>query len=114
MLVLVPLFRCRSGKSRKRVNKANSIVSSSTTDDYLSASNMDSSDMEFYDVSDDEIDNSLNLDAVRTYARFLNGCRFEEKEQVNKSKSYKCCEDVLGCGMIFTCSFSDLRQFCLV
>lgn len=52
-------FLClRSFKSRrnKNVTKANSVISNSTTDDYLSASNLDSSDLEFYDVSDHESD----------------------------------------------------------
>ncbi|CAH0549787.1 unnamed protein product [Brassicogethes aeneus] len=57
--------RERTLKSRKS-RKANSIISSSTNDDYLSASNMDSSDLEFYDVSEDELDNNstVNLDSV--------------------------------------------------
>lgn len=49
---------CRSVKTKRNkiVTKANSIVSNSTIDDYLSASNLDSSDLEFYDVSDHESD----------------------------------------------------------
>ncbi|KAJ8958419.1 hypothetical protein NQ318_002201 [Aromia moschata] len=43
-------------KRSRTVNKANSVVSNSTVDDYLSASNVDSSDLEFYDVSDDEVE----------------------------------------------------------
>ncbi|KAJ8965745.1 hypothetical protein NQ314_003923 [Rhamnusium bicolor] len=51
-------------KRSRNVNKANSVIST-TTDDYLSASNLDSSDLEFYDVSDDEPDTSTsNLDNV--------------------------------------------------
>lgn len=49
---------CRVHRTRTKqkytVNKANSVVSNSTADDYLSASNFDSSDLEYYDVSDDE------------------------------------------------------------
>lgn len=36
--------------------KTYSIVSNSTNDDYLSTSNLDSSDLEFYDISDHESD----------------------------------------------------------
>lgn len=39
-----------------------------TTDEYLSASNPDSSDLEFYDLSDDEtslaVNNTVNFDVV--------------------------------------------------
>ncbi|KAJ8916674.1 hypothetical protein NQ315_000319 [Exocentrus adspersus] len=55
----------KSHKSRKSraSSKANSVLSAST-DDYTSASNIDSSDLEFYDLSDNEnaVDgNSFNL-----------------------------------------------------
>uniref|UniRef100_V5I9V0 Regulator of microtubule dynamics protein 1 n=1 Tax=Anoplophora glabripennis TaxID=217634 RepID=V5I9V0_ANOGL len=40
-------------RKTRQVSKANSILST-TTDDYLSGSNVDSSDLEFYDLSDNE------------------------------------------------------------
>lgn len=53
------------------VNKAHSIISNSTIDDYLSASNLDSSDLEFYDISDHESDtieeDDNNLESVSSY-----------------------------------------------
>lgn len=55
----------RSRKSTRSTKKSNSILST-TTDEYLSASNYDSSDLEFYDVSDDDIDGNVkHLDLVR-------------------------------------------------
>lgn len=38
------------------MSKTYSVISNSTNDDYLSASNLDSSDLEFYDISDHESD----------------------------------------------------------
>ncbi|CAG9767728.1 unnamed protein product [Ceutorhynchus assimilis] len=46
-----PIRPKRTHKSNTK--KANSIISN-TTDDYLSAANLDSSDLEFYDVTDEE------------------------------------------------------------
>lgn len=46
-----------------------------TTDEYLSASNADSSDLEFYDLSDDEtslaVNNTVNFDVVGNSATLL-------------------------------------------
>lgn len=50
---------------------------STTTDDYLSASNVDSSDLEFYDLSDSEdVPNtsSTNLDSVSRNPLLLKSC----------------------------------------
>lgn len=46
--------------------KANSTISGASTvsDDYLSSTNLDSSDLEFYDVSDDEGDQNKNVGMV--------------------------------------------------
>lgn len=58
----------RPNKSHAR--KANSIVST-TTDDYLSAANLDSSDLEFYDLSDEESKNEPDsLQVVRAELLF--------------------------------------------
>ncbi|XP_050502648.1 regulator of microtubule dynamics protein 1-like isoform X2 [Diabrotica virgifera virgifera] len=58
----------RSNKSRRsKVRKARSIVSTSTGDgdEYLSSANLDSSDLEFYDLSDNENDNnSINMEEI--------------------------------------------------
>ncbi|XP_072382609.1 regulator of microtubule dynamics protein 1-like isoform X2 [Diabrotica undecimpunctata] len=56
----------KSNKSRRsKVKKANSIVSTSTGDEYLSSTNLDSSDLEFYDLSDNENDNnSINMEEI--------------------------------------------------
>lgn len=57
--------RTRRSNSKTNNKKANSVLST-TTDDYLSASNMDSSDMEFYDVSEDEMDNTFSSTTLET------------------------------------------------
>lgn len=66
--VYLPCLYFRPHKARKtrQVSKANSILSG-TTDDYLSVSNVDSSDLEFYDLSDNEdmpSTSSTNLEIV--------------------------------------------------
>lgn len=49
----------KSSRSRKSriLKKAASVVSASTGDEYLSSANLDSSDLEFYDLSDNENEN---------------------------------------------------------
>ena len=60
----IELWRlCRATKRVKR-NKEVFITSSSTTEDYTSAVDADSSDLEFYDVSDDETADRINGDLV--------------------------------------------------
>lgn len=47
------------------------MISNSTIDDYLSATNLDSSDLEYYDVSDHESDTIED-----TYPHLENVCNF--------------------------------------
>lgn len=61
-------FRSVKSRRNKSVAKANSLISNSTNDDYLSASNLDSSDLEFYDVSDHE------SDTIEEYPNIENVC----------------------------------------
>ncbi|CAG9857545.1 unnamed protein product [Phyllotreta striolata] len=53
-------------RAKSSIKKANSAVSSSTLDEYLSSTNLDSSDLEFYDLSDNELeaDKSSNLSGL--------------------------------------------------
>lgn len=67
-------FRLPKVKKRSHVSKANSVISNTTAEDYLSAvgsvSSYDSSDLEYYDISEDETEalvhnsTSSNLEGV--------------------------------------------------
>ncbi|XP_056645167.1 regulator of microtubule dynamics protein 1-like isoform X1 [Diorhabda sublineata] len=95
----------KSNRSKKTriIKKASSVVSASTADEYLSSTNMDSSDLEFYDLSDDENVNNTNtledsLDAVD--AKLDSGILRDIEESLNKLTDL-CIEHPENCQLLW-------------
>lgn len=90
--------KTRTKRSNRLSSQRTNSVITGTTDEYLSASNADSSDLEFYDLSDDEtslaVNNTVNFDVIlKELDRNLDVGDVEEIEETLQKLEDLCLEN---------------------
>ncbi|KAF7285525.1 hypothetical protein GWI33_010524 [Rhynchophorus ferrugineus] len=96
-------IQCKRSRKSSRSTKKSSSILSTKTDEYLSASNYDSSDLEFYDVSDEDIEAKVtNLDLLLVeYDKKLTSENVEEIENALKELEDLCIEYPENADLLF-------------